>query len=352
MNADKLNTIDQLTDFLDGTQPIAFCLASNKAERYQWVQQNIAKFHYRDLNKVDKGIVMRYLMKVSGYSPAQLKRLIKQYRDTGHLRPQQRTVAGFTRRYTDVDIRLLAAMDERHDTPGGPMIKKLCERAYTVFAQPEYERLANISVAHLYNLRKSTPYTRLRQTFSKTKPRASHIAVRRKPQPNGQPGYIRIDSVHQGDLDRQKGVYHINAPMKSLSLKSSPRWRGSVNVISSLPWKHYLKSSPLWSSISILTTARNTSTSGSPSSCKSSSLSSPNPAHDKPMIMPWQKARMAQSCVRFLAIVISRNVGHRSSICLTNNTSPPTSIIIGLVSSPGPSRTARVSNVKNIATRI
>ena len=50
------------------------------------------------------------------------------------------------------------------------MIKKLCERAYTVFAQPEYERLANISVAHLYNLRKSTPYTRLRQTFSKTKP--------------------------------------------------------------------------------------------------------------------------------------------------------------------------------------
>ena len=211
MNVDKLNTIDQLTDFLDGTQPIAFCLASNKAERYQWVQQNIAKFHYRDLNKVDKGIVMRYLMKVSGYSPAQLKRLIKQYRDTGHLRPQQRTVAGFTRRYTDVDIRLLAAMDERHDTPSGPMIKKLCERAYTVFAQPEYERLANISVAHLYNLRKSTPYTRLRQTFSKTKPRASHIAVRRKPQPNGQPGYIRIDSVHQGDLDRQKGVYHINA---------------------------------------------------------------------------------------------------------------------------------------------
>ena len=154
---------------------------------------------------------MRYLMKVSGYSRAQLKRLIKQYRDTGHLRPRQRTVAGFTRRYTDVDIRLLAAMDERHDTPSGPMIKKLCERACTVFAQPEYERLANISVAHLYNLRKSTPYTQGRQTFSKTKPRASHIAVRRKPQPDGQPGYIRIDSVHQGDLDRQKGVYHINA---------------------------------------------------------------------------------------------------------------------------------------------
>jgi hypothetical protein len=28
---------------------------------------------------------------------------------------------------------------------------------------------------------------------------------------NGKPGYIRIDTVHQGDLDGCKGVYHINA---------------------------------------------------------------------------------------------------------------------------------------------
>jgi len=211
MNADELSTVEQLKDFLGGTHPIAFCVASSKNERYRWVQQSLAKFHYRDLNKPDKGIVMRYLVKVSGYSRAQLKRLIKQYRETGRIRRQQRTAKGFTRRYTDADIRLLAAMDERHDSPSGPMIKKLCERAFTVFGQTEYQRLANISVAHLYTLRKSTAYTRRRQTFTKTQSRASHIGVRRKPQPNGQPGYIRIDSVHQGDLDRQKGVYHINA---------------------------------------------------------------------------------------------------------------------------------------------
>jgi len=29
--------------------------------------------------------------------------------------------------------------------------------------------------------------------------------------PNGQPGFIRIDTVHQGDQDKVIGVYHINA---------------------------------------------------------------------------------------------------------------------------------------------
>jgi len=144
-------------------------------------------------------------------SRQQLTRLIAQYRKTGLLRRRQRTVAGFTQKYTSKDIRLLAAMDERHDTPCGPAVKKLCERACEVFGQTEYTALASISVSHLYNLRKSTPYTRQRRHFEKTRLQPSKIGERRKPQPNGQPGYIRIDTVHQGDLDKQKGVYHINA---------------------------------------------------------------------------------------------------------------------------------------------
>jgi transposase InsO family protein len=71
--------------------------------------------------------------------------------------------------------------------------------------------LAAISVSHLYNLRKSTTYTRQRHHIDKRCAKPSLIGERRKPQPKGQPGYIRIDTVHQGDLDQQKGVYHINA---------------------------------------------------------------------------------------------------------------------------------------------
>ena len=90
-------------------------------------------------------------------------------------------------------------------------LKKLCERAYAVFGQAEYERLAGISVSHLYNLRQSQTYQRQRHTIEKTRPVTRAIGARRKPQSDGQPGTIRIDTAHQGDLDGEKGVYHINA---------------------------------------------------------------------------------------------------------------------------------------------
>jgi len=37
------------------------------------------------------------------------------------------------------------------------------------------------------------------------------IGERRKPQPDKRPGYLRLDTVHQGDHDGVKGIYHINA---------------------------------------------------------------------------------------------------------------------------------------------
>jgi transposase InsO family protein len=166
---------------------------------------------YLELNKQDKGLIIRYLVKVSGYSRQQTTRLVTQYRKTGRVRRGQRSVAGFKRKYAAQDIGLLAQLDELHGTLSGPATKKLCERAYGLFGQKEYRRLAGISISHLYNLRRSTAYTRSRLTFNKTRPAQSNIGERRKPQPNGQPGFIRVDTVHQGDLDRTKGVYHINA---------------------------------------------------------------------------------------------------------------------------------------------
>jgi len=211
MKLEDLTTIEQLEDFLAGTQAVAFSVISDKDACYRWIQGELVKFRYLKLSRQRKGVVIRYLMKISGYSRQQLTRLITQYRKTGRIRRRQRTVCGFKLKYSEQDIRLLAAMDERHDTPCGPAVKKLCERACEVFGQTEYTRLALISVSHLYNLRKSITYTRQRRHFEKTQPKPSKIGERRKPQPNGKPGYIRIDTVHQGDLDKQKGVYHINA---------------------------------------------------------------------------------------------------------------------------------------------
>jgi transposase InsO family protein len=211
MKLEDLTTIDQLEDFLSGTQAVAFSVISDKDACYRWIQGELVKFRYLRLSRQGKGSVIRYLMKISGYSRQQLTRLIAQYRKTGRIRRCQRTVSGFKLKYSEQDIRLLAAMDERHDTPCGTAIKKLCERACGVYGETDYATLATISVSHLYNLRKSTAYVRQRRHFEKTRPRPSKIGERRKPQPNGKPGYIRIDTVHQGDLDKQKGVYHINA---------------------------------------------------------------------------------------------------------------------------------------------
>ncbi|MBL4783769.1 MAG: hypothetical protein JKX92_16180 [Porticoccaceae bacterium] len=154
--------------------------------------------------KKDKGTVIRYLLKMTDYSRQQLTRLIKQYTNTGKINWTPCRRNGFAKKYTNNDIALLAKTDEFHDTPCGQAVKKICERAHALFDDNACLRLGNNSVSHLYNLRSSTPYKRQRRIFTKTKPRQVAIGERRKPHSEGKPGYIRIDTVHQGDQDRAK----------------------------------------------------------------------------------------------------------------------------------------------------
>ena len=201
-----------MESFINGSQAIAFLVASSKRERYQLVEKVLKRFSYSMLKRRDKGVVIQFLIKVSGYSRQQLTRMIQRHTETGQLQPCQKTLNGFETVYSAEDIKLLAQVDKRHDTPNGFMVKKLCERAYSTFNDPDYKQLSKISVAHIYNLRKSSGYKQYRCHFEKTRsPHGIHIGERRKPRNNGKPGYIRIDTVHQGDLDGHKGVYHINA---------------------------------------------------------------------------------------------------------------------------------------------
>ena len=211
MSLKQLDTIAAIERFLAGTQDVAFSVATNKKARYSWVQKTLVQHRYLMLSKADKGTITRYLMKVTDYSAAQIKRLIQQYAKSGVVKVKLAQRNGFKRTYTDADVRLLARMDKLHEQPSGAVLKKLCERAFKRFGQSEYQRIAAISVSHLYNLRASKTYQRQRCTFTKTRPATVPIGQRCKPRPNNQPGYIRIDSVHQGDQDKRKGVYHINA---------------------------------------------------------------------------------------------------------------------------------------------
>lgn len=82
MSLEQLITLDAIKQFLDGTQAIAFNVATAKAERYRWVQKTLVKHRHLLVGKTDRGTVTRYLMKVTGYSLAQTKRLIRQYANT------------------------------------------------------------------------------------------------------------------------------------------------------------------------------------------------------------------------------------------------------------------------------
>lgn len=135
MTLDDLTTVDQLKNFLSGTQALAFSVISARTPTTDGSRGRWCVSATYPAPTWTKGVVIRYLMKVSGYSRQQLTHLVRQYRDTCRFELCQRAVAGFANRYTLEDIRLLAAMDERHEPPCGPIARKLCERAYQVLGQ-------------------------------------------------------------------------------------------------------------------------------------------------------------------------------------------------------------------------
>jgi len=210
MNDAKLQELSQVREFVNASDNIAFS-PTNKAESYEWIARTLKRFNYFKLSKIDKGTVHAYIKKRTGYSRAQLNRLIGQYRKNHWIGSKYRTRNSFAKNYTNMDILLLAETDECHQTLSGTATKKLFERGYNIFGDDRYKRLSHISVAHIYNLRKRNLYCDKRRHFTKTQRSMVAIGERRKPNPKGVPGYLRIDTVHQGDQDRLKGVYYINA---------------------------------------------------------------------------------------------------------------------------------------------
>ena len=210
MNEANIKAMEQVRQFPAGTSDVEFSISS-KDESYKWIERILIRFGYRSRSKAEKGVLLDFMEEVRRYSRIQIKRLAKQYLETGRIRRRQCTSKGFTRKYTRQDIRLLARTDELHGGLSGPATKKVCERAWEVFGQARYERLAGISVAHLYNLRQTKTYRTIRTHFGKTRSKGSGIGERRKPDTQGKPGCLRVDTVHQGDLNGIKGIYYINA---------------------------------------------------------------------------------------------------------------------------------------------
>lgn len=216
MDEAKLRTVAQLKEFLNATQEVKFTGVSGQddQQRYEHISRVLKRLSYSSLSKADRGVVLAYLRCTSGYSRAQLTRLVGRW-ETNRLaaapliKRYAKPTVPFARKYTSADTELLVQMDRANEDVCGPAIVHLLRRAFVVYGDQRYERLSKLSVSHLYNLRKSAGYRAQRAHFTKTRAVCNPIGVRKAPRPNGRAGWVRIDSVHQGDLDGIKGVYHI-----------------------------------------------------------------------------------------------------------------------------------------------
>jgi transposase InsO family protein len=207
--AEKLS-LEAIGRFVEASEELRFT-SQDRQQVYGWVEQVLVQQEYTQQGKAARGLVRRYIEKMTGMSRSQVTRLIARYAATGGVRPTVYRRRRFPDRYTRADIELLASVDEAHETLSGPATRRILEREHQLYGKQEYARLAAVSVAHLYNLRKSPRYRERRLNYTRTRPTAVSIGERRKPQPQGQPGYLRLDTVHQGDQREAKGVYHINA---------------------------------------------------------------------------------------------------------------------------------------------
>jgi transposase InsO family protein len=208
-NAEHLNQ-EQIQEFLESSAEIEFA-GRGRAEIYAWTERVMVAQEFARLSRKERGLIRAYIGKMTGLSPAQITRLIRTYLDSGSVQERLYHRHQFARHYTDADIALLAEVDRAHERLNGTATRRILEREYLEFGKQEFRRMAGISVSHLYNLRQSARYRKRAAVFEATRPSPVAIGERRKPDPQGRPGFLRVDTVHQGDWDGAKGVYHINA---------------------------------------------------------------------------------------------------------------------------------------------
>ena len=204
--------ITKVTDLIPLLQPLKnVCRGtkSSRKKRASWIKEHLERFGYRKLVKKEKGVLHKYLCVMTGCNERTINRHIEAYKKGKKIcHSYERNK--FSSIYTNKDRELLAETDNCHGRLNGKATKKILQTEY-IAGDKRFKVLSQISCAHIYNLRKTHRYREVVQVQGKTQSIQSSIGERKKPRPEGKPGYIRIDTVHQGDHeDGTKGLYHIN----------------------------------------------------------------------------------------------------------------------------------------------
>jgi hypothetical protein len=230
-NLDQLSLVE-MEQLLSGSRKVTFRIESRE-EKYKLIAAVLKAQRYAQLDKLSKGVVRRFLATVTATSRAQLSRLIARWMTDRKIERRRAVRPVFRVRYTPGDIALLALTDAAHEDLSGPALRHILRREFTVFGDRRYQRLAGLSVSHLYNLRNSAAYRKYRVKVHHTQTSTVSIGERRKPDPKGRPGFLRIDTVHQGHKDGEPGIYFIN------SVDTVTQWQ-NIGCVETISERHML----------------------------------------------------------------------------------------------------------------
>lgn len=212
MNDSHIVSLRQVEENVSAVTAPSFSFESNE-KAYEWVSGVLDRFGYnnRGLSRKEKISVRKYVKKYTGYSKSQITRLIWEKKETCTLKyGKGKKRNRFKKTYTKEDAELLAEADNAYRRMSGDAMRKIFEDEFKIYGKSKYKNLSKISHGQFYRLRASDQYKEKSLTVGRTISVLRSIGIRKKPQPNGKPGYIRADTVHQGDLDGVKGVYHVN----------------------------------------------------------------------------------------------------------------------------------------------
>ena len=113
MDDSEATSLEQVRAFLAGSGEVRFT-GQKRHDVYRWTERTLVRFEYAGLGRRDKGLVRRYLARMTGLSRAQVTRLIAGFTGSGRVRAKSYQRRKFVARYTSADVHLLAHVDRSH----------------------------------------------------------------------------------------------------------------------------------------------------------------------------------------------------------------------------------------------
>jgi len=104
MQAGDRLSLEQMQALLEASDGIGF-QGRNREEVYGWVDQTLRQIEFGELPRNGRGIVRRYVEKMTGLSRAQVTRLVAIFQSGEAVKPKAYRRHRFQKRYTGTDGR-------------------------------------------------------------------------------------------------------------------------------------------------------------------------------------------------------------------------------------------------------